>query len=92
MINRWRTAYHEYLTHNGVKAESLDEVWCQITNNLIRMWEKMESGELRQIYRSFNHFLESHIDYYERINENYRRDSRKKPVEVVKSNGGRYWL
>lgn len=92
MIDKWRTTYSEYLTHNGVDSSKHDAIWVDTTNNLISLWQKMESGEIQQIYKSFNHFLQVQMEYYEKINENYRRDSHKKPVEVIKSNGGRYWL
>ena len=92
MIKHWQKTYFEYLTHNGVDSSKHEGFWDLRTQDLIEMWEKMESGEIEQIYKSFSRFLQVHVDYYERINENYRRDSRKKPVEVVKSEGGRYWL
>lgn len=91
IILDWQHIYIEYLTHNGV-TEDHDDLWTKTTNNLIEYWNNMESGEIHQIYNSFTHFLTVQMDYYKKMNANYRRDIKNpKPLKVVKGNGGRWW-
>lgn len=92
IILDWYNTYKEYLTHNGV-SENHDELWSETTNNLIQYWENMEAGEVQQIYSSFQHFLTVQMDYYKKMNANYRRDIKNpKPLTVVKGTGGRWCL
>lgn len=92
IIERWRQVYFQYLTHIGVPDWKHDEAWVNVSNGLMSQWNKMAIGEITKIYDSFFDMIMHNIDLYQRLIENYERDSRKKPVEVIPSNGGRYWL
>lgn len=91
MIDRWKSIYSEYMSHLNVPLEEQDDMWIEIIDGIINLWNQMERNEIPQIYDSFKHFLLTQMSHYERINiDYYRRNAYIR--DVKKSNGGRYWI
>lgn len=89
-IRHWHDTYIEYLTHNEIEGD-LENMWVQRSTDLIAFW--LDSECERGVYANFEDFLNRQVDYYARMNEDYRRDHKKrKHVTGVKGNGGRWCI